>query len=167
MSLETSFSSSETGSLFFGEFLEMVENGLRNHAIVPRDPSPLFKLLTQLPNTGTRLKWNKIPHIGLFPPSGLSRTTTLKEIGYPKQQQEFLESIGNYFRLLDEHGFLFEDRFSDCALELAFKDFLKLVPGFIEMPAHWYFLSVKGTWLVNITFEDHTYFSGQLALIDE
>ena len=161
MSIKVGFSSSETRSLFFGKYLEFIEVGFNNGYFIAKDPSELFRVLTQLPNTGTRLDWDKIAHIGL---SRLPEVGNLKAGELPKQQQEFLRTIGNYFHLVDERGYLFEDRFSDCAIEMSYEEFLSLVPGFIEMPAHWYFLSVKSTWLVNLTFEDDIYFSERLSL---
>jgi hypothetical protein len=151
------FSTSEFSCLFEGDSLELVRNGLESGSMsVPSvEVDPYFEMMAHLPHT-SRLSWESIPHIGL----GIS--TDVAGVAM-ECKLELLISLGSFFGLNDERGYLFEDVFFDCVLEMKFSDFARLKAEFFETAGHKYFLGVDQKWLVNMTTEEQLYFSNRIS----
>lgn len=158
------FTKSNTATLFSEASLTTILEGLAQGRVHVKAVDLYFRAVAALPNNGQRTSWEKIPHISLHPPAGYSGTQALSGIGYAEQQKELVLSIGQYFGIANEHGIFFEDHYADCALELTYNDFAKLIPDFINMPGHKYFVAKNGRWLVNVTMEDDVYFTEKITL---
>jgi hypothetical protein len=151
------FSASEFSCLFEGDSLELVRNGLESGSMsVPSlKVDPYFEMMAHLPHT-SRLSWESIPHIGI----GVSTDAA----GVAMEcKLDLLNSLGSFFGLNDERGYLFEDDFFDCVLEMKFSDFARLKADFFLAFGHKYFLGVDQKWLVNMTTERQLYFSNRIS----
>jgi hypothetical protein len=162
---ESSFLHTELASLMSQESQDLVVQACEQGLASIESFEVFAKVLLQLPNTGVRLRWDEIPHLGIVPPKGLSGTKAMLEIRYNEIVQGFVINTINYFDLSDRVGIFFEDYAADCAIKLDFKTFLKLIPDFFHMPGHKYFVAADGGFLLNITHGDDVYFTECAKLI--
>jgi hypothetical protein len=151
------FSASEFSCLFEGDSLELVRNGFESESIsIPSvNVDECFAMMAHLPHT-SRLSWESIPHLGIgvsADAAGVAMECKLELIG----------SLGDFFGLNDQRGYLFEDAFADCVLEMAYSDFARLSADFFETAGHKYFLGLDRRWLVNMTMEENLYFSNAIS----
>jgi hypothetical protein len=164
MSVEK-FLISQFSSLLEDASVRLVEKLINTGTIrvVASDATSYFDAIAFLPNNGQRISWQDIPNICLHPPAGLSGSQALRSIDYAQQQKDLLNSLGNYFKLNNALGFLFDDHHGDCVLQMSLGDFSKLDLEFFYTPGHKYLLGSSGDWLLNITMEGGLYFSNRLA----
>jgi hypothetical protein len=150
------FTASEFSCLFEGDSLELVSNGFESGSIsIPSvSVDECFKMMAHLPHT-SRLSWESIPHLGIGVSSDAAGVAMDCKL-------EFLGSVGSYFGLKSQRGYLFEDAFADCVLEMEFRDFAHLSADFFHTAGHKYFLGVDRRWLVNMTMEEQLYFSNSI-----
>ena len=150
------FLRSEFGSLFGaadrGQIQAKIDAGLIS--VDDCDIDGLFSRMAHLPAT-SRIQWDKVPNISLQLPSDQDGVVM-------KCKLELIRSIGGFYQLESERGYLFEDLFADCVLQMDFETFGRLEGNFFETAGHKYFLSISGDWLVNFTMEEQLYFSNRI-----
>jgi len=167
MSLIEELSQTKFYTILDNESLNSIQKGLSDGSIkfISTNTDRYFQILAKYPYQINRLDWSRIRHISLHPPPNCRDVVCHRRIGYGVQQKEFILSLGQYFAIHRDRGYLFDDLYADCVLEIIFDDLAVFSEEFLYTPGHKYFLGSDNQWLLNITMEGDIYFTNDIVSV--